>query len=145
LVCMEDILDGNDFVSTMTLPSPDIVVAPDLMPAVIIPDMTAFSAIPFSSTDVFTPPMNDDLFFEAYPLSLSKFSSVAFSVFTSNLSSITDDLPIVLSASMIPFNSVLDSGCTHYIICNHVLFWSDDTTLATPVKTADCGFLQTLA
>ena len=71
LVCMEDILDGNDFVSTMTSPSPDIVVAPDPMPAVNIPDMTAFSAILFSSTDVFTPPMNDDLFFEAYPLSLS--------------------------------------------------------------------------
>ena len=145
LVRMEDILDGNDFVSTMTLPSLDIVVAPDPVPVVDIPDMTAFSVILFSSTDVFTPPMNDNLFFEAYPLSLSKFSSVAFSVFTSNLSSITDDLPIVLSASVFSFNSVLDSGCTHYIIHDHVLFWSYDTTLATPVKTANCGFLQTLA
>ena len=71
LVCMEDILDGNDFVSTMTLPSPDIVVASDSTPVVDIPDMTAFSAIPFSSTNVFTSPVNDNLFFEAYSLSLS--------------------------------------------------------------------------
>ena len=54
-------------------------------------------------------------------------------------------MPIVLSASAFPFNSVLDSGCTHYIIRDHALFWSYDTTLATPVKTANYGFLQTLA
>jgi hypothetical protein len=92
--------------------------------------------------------MNIDLFFEAYLSSLPKFPSnhaFSFSVSTSTLPSIADALPVILLACAFSFNLVLDSGCTHYIICDRALFWSYDTTLATPVKTANCGSLQTLA
>jgi hypothetical protein len=71
---MEHVLDGNDLASA-TVPGPDIVVEPNITPVVDIPDVTAFSATPFFSTDVITPPINDDLFFEVYSSSLSKFPS----------------------------------------------------------------------
>lgn len=146
LVQMTDVLDGNG--SVIDHPSPDIVVTPDSASAVDIPDITSFSAIPFSSTNVTVSAMNDDLFFEVYSSSIPKFISnsiFAFSSFSSSLLSLTNSLPIVLLASSFPFNSVLDSGCMHHIICNHALFWTYDTTSATPIKMANCGFLQTLA
>ena len=143
LVQMDDVLSGND-VTSMDDTGPDIVVTPDPTP-IVAPDV----ATSFLSTDVEIPPMNEDLFFHIYlSLSHSKSSStcpLAFSVLSSDLPNLIDPSPIVLSASTFPFNSVLDSGCTHYIIHDRALFWSYDTTLATPVKTANCGFLQTLA
>ena len=53
--------------------------------------------------------------------------------------------PSAFSTISFPFNSLLDSGCTHHIIRDRSLFWTYDTALATPVKMANCGFLQTLA
>ena len=52
-------------------------------------------------------------------------------------------LPTTLSAGF-PYNSVLDSGCTH-IFRERAIFWTYDPTQATQVKTANCGFLPTLA
>ena len=43
------------------------------------------------------------------------------------------------------FNTALDSACTNHIIRDRNLFHSYDTSGAVPVKTANCGFLTTLA
>ena len=43
------------------------------------------------------------------------------------------------------FNTALDSACTHHIIRDQNLFQSYDVSGAVPVKTANCGFLTTLA
>ena len=125
-------------------PGPDIVVTPNPTPVVDIPQV----ATSFLTTDVIIPPMNDDLFFEVYSSSFPELSLtpfLAFSVFSSISFSVADSSPIGFAATTFPFNSVLDSGCTHYIICDRALFWTYDTTLATPVQTANCGSLQTLA
>ena len=53
--------------------------------------------------------------------------------------------PIPSTASSFPFNSLLDSGCTNHIFRDRTVFWTYDSALATPVKTANCGFLNTLA
>ena len=43
------------------------------------------------------------------------------------------------------FNTILDSGCTNHIIRDRALFWMYREDQAVPVKTANCGILQTLA
>jgi len=43
------------------------------------------------------------------------------------------------------FNVILDSGCTTHIICDHHFFWTYHLEQATPVGTANCGVLNTLA
>ncbi|KAF5377192.1 hypothetical protein D9615_006455 [Tricholomella constricta] len=53
--------------------------------------------------------------------------------------------PVVLSSIADRFNAILDSGCTVHIIRDRHLFWTYDTALATPVGTANCGILTTLA
>lgn len=124
------------------LPAPDVV---DTSPPVV-----PFTALSLSTQSSITasPVVNEDLFYEAYLSSTSDFkfpssfsamiplplNIVAPSVFTSDA-----------SASPFPFNSVLDSGCTNHIFRDRSLFWTYDPGLATPVKTANCGFLQTLA
>jgi hypothetical protein len=52
---------------------------------------------------------------------------------------------IVLLALPERFNTALDSACTNHIICDRTLFQMYDTNGAIPVKTANCGFLTTLA
>ena len=139
LVQMEDVLSGNN-----EDPGPDIVVTPGPASVIDTPNFTTS----FLTTDVIIPAMNNDLFFEVYSSFLPELlsnSPLAFPVFPFTPFSMGDDLPVALSATNFPFNSVLDSGCTHYIICDRALFWSYDTTLATPVRTANCGSLQTLA
>ena len=54
-------------------------------------------------------------------------------------------LPHAFIASALPYNSLLDSGCTHHIIRDHALFWDYNTTQAISVQTANCGSLSTLA
>jgi hypothetical protein len=43
------------------------------------------------------------------------------------------------------FNTALDSACTNHIICERHFFQLYDKKGAVPVKTANCGFLNTLA
>jgi hypothetical protein len=71
----------------------------------------------------------------------------AYSAFSLSTPDIME--PIVFfstpSTSVFPYNLVLDSGCMNHIFCDRSLFWTYDTSLAVPVKTANYGFLQTLA
>jgi hypothetical protein len=86
--------------------------------------------------------LNDE--FAAMSLHLS--NDIAFSTYSSSpTSSILSDGPIALSSISKEFNSALDSACTNHIIRNREFFHTYDTAGAVPVKTANCGFLQTLA
>lgn len=93
--------------------------------------------------------VSDDFHFGYYTQSKRK-SPIAFTTLPSdstflNLIHLPELSPTALAASSFPFNSLFDSGCTNHIFHDHTAFWTYDTTLATPVKTANCGFLHTLA
>jgi hypothetical protein len=53
--------------------------------------------------------------------------------------------PVVLATLSEHFNTALNSACTNYIIRYKSLFQTYDVNGAVPVKTANCGFLTTLA
>ena len=53
--------------------------------------------------------------------------------------------PMAFATSLFPFNLLFDSGCNNHIFRDRSVFWTYDIILATPVKTANCGFLNTLA
>jgi hypothetical protein len=64
------------------------------------------------------------------------------------LSSITntpEDIPLALASILQTFNSALDSACINHIIRDRSLFHRYDPDGGVPVKTANCGFLETLA
>ena len=82
-----------------------------------------------------TPSMNNDVFFDLYQPG----------VISSAFSSISELPPISLSSISPFYNSILDSGCTHHIIKDRSLFWTYHMSQAIPVKTANCGVLETLA
>ena len=56
-----------------------------------------------------------------------------------------EDIPLALASISKPFNSALDSACTNHIIRDRNLFHRYDPDGGVPVKTANCGFLETLA
>ena len=135
---LTDILESNTVCKDT--PTPDPVVPP--IPDVILETTTPpFSALSIASDLPATPSstiVNDDLYFEAYLVFLHEFALV-FPVLTS-LEDASPSLPLAFQASALPYNSILNSRCTH-----HILFWDYDTTQTIPVKTANCGFLSTLA
>ncbi|KAG6851946.1 hypothetical protein C0991_004727, partial [Blastosporella zonata] len=53
--------------------------------------------------------------------------------------------PNALASISSRFNAILDSGCTTHIFRDKEVFWTYDTSGATPVGTANCGTLNTLA
>ena len=53
--------------------------------------------------------------------------------------------PTVFATLPEQFNTALNSACTNHIIRDQNLFHSYDESGAVPVKTANCGFLTTLA
>ena len=144
---LTDILDSNRDIDFEAVVPTDPVVTPD--PDVIL-EPTPPSLPPFSVLSVAShlPPVtsstivNDDLFFEAY--SVFNPLEFAFPVLTS-LEDTSPSLPHAFIASALPYNSLLDSGCTHHIIRDCALFWDYDTTQAISVQTANCGSLSTLA
>ena len=143
LAQLTEIIEGNmvdsDGVSQPLPLEPDIIVDP--LPA---PAFSALSLIPITSSESVDAVVNDDMFFELYFGSSSK-SLLALSAIPS-VDPLFESLPsVAFSAASFPYNSVLDSGCTHHIFRDRSLFWSYDATRATPVKTANCGFLPTLA
>ena len=133
LAQMVDVLDGNNFTPTDDS-NPSILITTDQPIAVDMPDITAFSAIPFTpsiNNHVTTSIINNDMYFEAYLSSPHEHFPSAFSVLNPIISLILNEnssqiLPLAptlaFSASTFPFNSVLDSGCTHYIIHDKALF-----------------------
>jgi len=69
----------------------------------------------------------------------------AFGVLPTALSSIDKLFPICLSSVSPLYNSILNSGCTTHIIRDCSLFWTYHMSMSVPVKTANCGILETLA
>ena len=87
-----------------------------------------------------TAPLNNDIHIDWYDFGVPQ--PFAFS-------SLSDLLPFespVSCASITnSFNTTLDSGCTNHIIHDRTLFWTYREDQAVPVKTANCGVLNTLA
>ena len=128
---------------------PDIIVEPEITP----PPIAALSITPTvvsPSIVVDTEVDNEDFFYAYYIQGEHKSRPIAFTTLprcspTPDLGYHSASSPIAFAASSFPFNSILDSGCTNHIFRDRNVFWTYDTTLATPVKTANCGFLNTLA
>jgi len=89
----------------------------------------------FGTTSFVPTPMNKDVFFDVYRTG----------VILTALSSISELSPVCLLSILECYNSILDSGCMNHIIQDRSLFWTYHTSLAVPVKTANCGVLETLA
>lgn len=86
--------------------------------------------------------LNDE--FAAMSLHLS--NDIDFSTYSSfPVAAASLDDPIAFSPISREFNSALNSACTNHIIRNREFFKTYDTAGAVPVKTANCGFLETLA
>jgi hypothetical protein len=69
------------------------------------------------------------------------FSTYAMFFITTTL----EDIPLALASLSQTFNSALDLACTNHIIRDHSLFHQYDPDGGVPVKTANCGFPETLA
>ena len=115
--------------------------ATDSHPPSSMPDMNEDSSVPFASlgTTVSVPSVtsiiNKDIFFDLYHAG----------VMPTALSSIDNSSTISFVSISHLYNMILDSGCTNHIIKDHSLFWTYNTSLAVPVKTANCGVLETFA
>ena len=96
---------------------------------------TSLSFAAFGTTSFVPTPMNEDVFFDVYQTG----------VIPTALSSISELSPVCLLSISECYNSILDSGCTNHIIQDHSLFWTYHTSLAVPVKMANCGVLETVA
>jgi len=79
--------------------------------------------------------VNNDIFFDLYRTG----------VISTTFALVSEMSPICLSSISSLFNTILDSGCQNHIIKDHSYFWTYHTSQAIPVKTANCGILETLA
>ena len=114
---------------------------------------TSFPATPPPSTAVVIEPtpdvaqlsVSDDVvksnLLECYPV-LTPESRIALPPYLAFLQSIN---PFALASFASRFNTILDSGCTTHIVKDRQYFWTYHPKLATPVGTANCGVLNTLA
>jgi hypothetical protein len=144
LAQLDKILDENLSLTTTDNSTPDILLEPNIVDTPFPLFSVLSLSAPLSHT---TPVVNEDLIFEAYILFHPESMFAAYSTFPLSTLDITE--PIVFfstpSTSVFPYNSVLDSGCTNHIFCDCSLFGTYNTSLAVPVKTANCSFLWTLA
>jgi hypothetical protein len=109
---------------------------PPPVPDEVVEDLSmTFAALGTTSFVPSTSPVNNDILFDVYQPG----------VIATALSSLADLSPTCLSSITTLFNAILDSGCTHHIIRDRSLFWTYHTSQAIPVKTANCGTLETLA
>jgi len=111
-------------------------LSPPSTPVVNEDSSTPFAAL--GTTD-FVPSVtsivNEDVLFDLYRNGVMP---LAFS-------SIEDSSLFAFAAISNLYNTILDSGCTNHIIKDHSLFWTYHMFLAVPVKTANCGILETFA
>ena len=82
-------------------------------------------------------------------MSLNTMNDIDFASYSS-LQSVTSTLegnstPVAFASLHEQFNMALDSACTNHIIRDQNLFQTYDVSSTVPVKTANCGFLTTLA
>ena len=146
-----EVLDGNTVDSPAeAIPDSDTVETPPPEPLVdSTTPLPTFSALSMSTPSVVDiPTFNEDFLFDVYAWS-DLLSFIVLSAFGSAIPSLQEPsnevIPSAFLTSTFPYNAVLDSGCTHYILRDRANFWTYDTTKASPVKTANCGYLQTLA
>jgi hypothetical protein len=117
LLHIEDILQGDKdppgIVSTTPVTSVPVDTTPDPIPT--------FSALSIPTSDFF---VNDNVTFDVYLP--SPFKPSAYSALSPDLIDLCNGiLPSAFAVpSEFPFNSILDSGCTHYIIRDRALFWT---------------------
>ena len=118
--------------SSNPLPSSSLSdVNEDLSPLFVALGTTPF--VPSTSTSV----VNNNVFFDLYRTGVMPFAL--------SLTEDSDSSPVSFAAVSHLYNTILDSGCTNHIIRDCSLFWTYDVSLAVPVKTANCGVLETLA
>ena len=141
-----DVLEGNPEDDPDPPPSTLEIVesSPTFEHDIDIPSLAVLSLAPsITSTPVDTTQINEDFVFEDY--FLHDKASYALSTLSSLLDPDQLSTPVSLIASTpFPYNSILDSGCTNHLFHDWSLFWTYDSALATPVKTANCGFLEML-
>jgi len=150
LALLDNILEGDLFL--------DDDPAPDIMVPSIVDDTTSvtptspvvLSAITSDVTQSVVTFSNEDLIFEHYTVpdfeNLAVFSAISIVIDIDNGLDVAAPLtPLAFFGSTYPYNSILDSGCTHHLFRDRSVFWTYNPSLATPVKTANCGFLSTLA
>ncbi|KAH0580183.1 hypothetical protein H2248_001705 [Termitomyces sp. 'cryptogamus'] len=82
---------------------------------------------------------DNDIIVSAYSSEPDKSPLPPYQAFLSSV-----DSALVADISL-KFNSILDSGCTTHLIKDQKYIWSYDPSLASPVRTANCGILTTLA
>ena len=83
---------------------------------------------------------------EFVAMSVSQNNKIPFSSYAlSSVATTSKDIPMALATISRSFNSALDSACTNHIIRDRNLFHRYDPDGGVPVKTANCGFLKTLA
>jgi hypothetical protein len=139
LAQLDDFLAGRDCAQAFLTHLEEILECEDDPPDVLsVPNVAAhhntdnvtdpvptFSALSLGSSDVVvdsTSFVNDHLYFDAYSPSQPELfpAPLAFSAFPSALFDLAvPDLalgPSAFVATSLPFNSLLDSGCTHYIL-----------------------------
>ena len=145
LAQIEEVLDGNAADSPLETISDNIETLPPDLLVDTSPPLPTFSALSLSMSPVVdTSIFNVELCY-LYPLSDLSVILSAFGPSVPSLQNMTSALlPAAFLSSTFPYNAVLDSGCTHYILQDRAYFWTYDTTKATPVKTANCGYLQML-
>ena len=79
-------------------------------------------------------------------MSLATPNDIHFSTYAlSSISESPSDHPFALSSILQEYNTALDSACTNHIFRDRDLFHTYNVSGAVPVKTANCGFLTTLA
>ena len=150
LAHLTDVLDSNpvddpdppstsDSSGSPTSDDPIIVVESGIAALSVTQPVASTNHVVVDTFDV-----NDDLYFEHYTLGDRK-ATFAFSTISTLPNLESSSSPLALISSTFPFNSLLDSGCTNHIFRDKAVFWTYDPALATPVKTVNCGFLNTLA
>jgi len=117
--------------------------------SLIDPSSTTASPLPTVNTPVIEPtpdvahtPVSDDVAESSLLDLYAGFTPESLPPYLAFLQS-TDSFALASFASR--FNTILDSGCTTHIIKDRQYFWTYNPELATPVGTANCGVLNTLA
>ena len=77
-------------------------------------------------------------------MSLHTSNDIDFSTYAFPSLSLSEPTP-VSKPPLTTYNAALDSACTNHIFRDRTVFHTYDVNGALPVKTANCGFLNTLA
>jgi len=125
-------LAGNVLINHL---SASITVTPPPSTALVTEPTPDVAQLPVSDNVV-----ESDLL-DCYPVLISEF----WSALPPHLAFLQSMNLFALASFALHFNTILDSECTTHIIKDRQYFWMYHSKLATPVGTANCGVLNTLA